>query len=185
MKNLIKDSFKVFTSYLLAFLVFSVFLIVVIGMTRTTERLYFWLPAYSFVNFLILVSAIYNDIKRLAKIEKRPEYNLNPYPLKGLVIGIIGFLPVALVEAVYPLISFEDPVLIRIAHAALNTVMGPLYFIIRMGRGTTIAYVAASFVVPVLSTLSYLAGYYNIDLGRLIGRKPKDIQESDIQKDRK
>lgn len=185
MKNLIKDSFKVFTSYLLAFLVFSVFLIVVIGMARTTERLYFWLPAYSFVNFLILVSAIYNDIRRLAKIEKRPEYNMNPYPLKGLVIGIIGFIPVALVEAVYPLISFEDPVLMRIAHASLNTVMGPLYFIIRIGGGTTMAYVAASFVVPVLSMLSYLAGYYNFDLRRIIGKKPKETQKNDTQETRK
>jgi hypothetical protein len=178
MKTLIKDSVKVLTSYLLAFLVFSIFLIVVISMTRTTESLYFWLPIYSFVNFLILFLAIYSDIKRLATIEKRPQYDLKPYPLKGLVIGIIGFLPVVLIEVIYPLIHIEDLVFKRIAHAALNTVMGPLYFIIRLGGGTTMSYVLASMVVPVLSMLSYMAGYYNIDMGKLFRRKKKQPPKS-------
>lgn len=182
MKNHLKDGFKVFTSYLLAFLVFSVFLIVVLGMTRTTERFYFWLPTYSFLNFLILASAIYNEISRLGRIERRPEYDMNPYPLKGLVIGIIGFIPVALVEAIYPFIHFDDPLLMRIAHAALNTVMGPLYFIIRIGKSTPISYVMASLVVPVLSMLSYLVGYYNIQPKKVFTNIIKDTPKKEDKK---
>lgn len=169
MKNLLKDSLKVISSYIMALVVFVIFLVAVISLTR--DNFYFWLPIYSFVIFLLLFSMLYSDLKRLAIRDKRPQYNLKPYPLKGLVLGIIGFTPVMLMELAYPLINFRDPIIERIGHAALNTLMGPLYFIIRMGKSTTGAYIVASLAVPVVSMLSYMVGYYGIDIKSYFKKK--------------
>lgn len=178
MKNHIKGGVKVFTGYAISLLVFVIFIYVFLGITR--DSFYTWLPLYSFLMFLLMFAIIYSDLKRLAIKEKRPQYNLNPYPLKGFVLGVIGFLPIILIELIYPLVQLEGEVLNNIKHKVLNTFMGPLYFIIRIGKSTTVSYAVASLVVPVISMLAYLAGYYGFELrsylNKLSKKEPTDTK---------
>lgn len=125
------------------------------------------LRIYSFVIFLILAMLVYADMNRLAVKEKRPQYDLKPYPVKGLVYGLLGYLPVLVLILVYPLINVESTAInvANLKHLLLNALMGPLFFLIKLGNETMQAYIIAWFVVPVLAMLGYLAGYYGFELG--------------------
>ncbi|HHW47562.1 MAG TPA: hypothetical protein GXX14_02965 [Clostridiaceae bacterium] len=166
MKEYIKSGFRVFIDYIISLVVFVVFLYMFLAITKDNYSK--WIPLYSFLNFLLLYAMLYSDLKKLAVKEKRPQYNLNPYPMKGLIIGLIGFLPLIVIQLIYPLILLNDPVANRIKELALKTLMGPVYFVVRLAGGTTIGYVAASLVVPIVSMFAYMAGFYGFQF-----RKPK------------
>ena len=165
--NYIKGGLKVFTGYLMSLLVFVIFLYLFISVTK--DSFYAWLPLYSFILFVLMFLIIYSDMRKLAVKERKPQYNLNPYPFKGLVLGLIGFSPLILLELVYPLLIFGSEPLNRVKHLVLNTLMGPLYFVVRLGNGSVWAYAAASLVVPVIAMLAYLAGYYGFELMKFFG----------------
>lgn len=160
--NYLKSGLKVFKDYLLSLILFVVFLYPFIVITG--NRFLDWLPIYSILVFLLMFSITYSDLKSIAKREKRPQYNLNPYPLKGLVIGIIGFLPFIVLELIYPFIVFDNTTANRIKELALKTLLGPVFFSIRFTGGNTISYVIASLIVPVIAMLGYMAGYYDFYL---------------------
>lgn len=160
MKYYIKNSLKVLTDYFISMIIFVVLLYPFMGIMGSPEKISRWLPVYSIIFFLFLYSMLYSDYKRLAETEKKPQNELNPHPLKGLIFGFIGFSPVILIELIYPLIVFGDQFLDRLKHVALNTLMGPLYFVIRMAGGTAFAYIIASIIVPVIVMVAYMAGYY-------------------------
>jgi len=172
----IKNGLKVLFGYLISLVIFAVFLYVVLSIAK--ENLYKWLPVYSFVIFLLMFAIIYSDIKRLAAKEKRPQYNLNPYPLKGLIYGLLGFSPLIFLELIYPLIVFEDSTLMRIKEIILNTLLGPLYWLLKITGETAAGYAAVSAVVPAISMLAYLAGYYGFELGKYIKKKPEQEEKT-------
>jgi hypothetical protein len=178
MKNYLKGGLKVLSSYIITLIFFIVFLYTFIVIAK--DNFVDWLPYYSLINFLLLFVIIYTEYKRLGKKEKRPQYDLNPYPFKGLIYGIIGFLPVIILELIYPFISFNNEIYDRIKELALDAIMGPLYFIIKIGNRSIISYVIASLTVPVITMLAYLAGYYGFDLKKLIGKK-NDIKATTKQ----
>lgn len=175
MNNYLKGGLKILGSYVITLLIFVVFLYAFLSIAR--DKFSYWLPIYSFVFFLLLFAIIYSDMRKLALKEKRPQYNLNPYPLKGLVYGFIGFLPVIILELIYPLIALDNNVLIRIKELILKTLMGPLYFIIKLGGGTTIAYIIASLIIPAISMLAYMAGYYGFELGKYFKKTPQGLSK--------
>lgn len=161
MKNYISGGLKVFFTYCIALVIFAVFLFTVISLSG--DKFGFWLLVYSFVMFLLLISMIYSDMKRLAIKEKRPQYDLNPYPVKGLVYGSIGIIPLALLEVIYVFLNFADPILDRIKHLALNTLLGPLYVFIKLGNESWVAYALVLLLVPAFAMLGYLAGFYGFN----------------------
>jgi hypothetical protein len=114
-----------------------------------------------------MASIIYADLKQLAMKEKRPQYNLKPYPLKGLVLGLIGFSPFIILTLVYPLINFNNEIYDNVKRLIFNAILGPVYFIAKMGKGSYAAYIVASLVVPIISMLSYMAGYYGFNFPKL------------------
>jgi len=167
----IKGGLKILFDYTVSMLVFGVFFITFVGILK--DNYYAWLPVYSFVMFLLVYALVYSDVKRIAIKEKKPQYNLKPYPLKGLVLGIIGFLPYILIELLTVIITFQDEFLNNLEHKLLNGFLGPLYFIIRLGKSTTQAYVIASLVVPFIAMIAYLAGYYGFEAGKLFKKFSK------------
>lgn len=171
--NYIKGGLKVFFGYCISLLMFGVFLYVFISITG--DRFSFWLPFYSFLFFLMMFLIIYSDLNKLAMKEKRPQYNLNPYPLKGFIFGLIGFSPFILLELIYPLINLNDDVLERIKHLALNTLLGPLYWVLRIFGSTTGAYIAVSLLVPLIAMLGYLSGHYGFKLKGLFKKDTKPV----------
>lgn len=156
MKNYISGGLKVLITYCITLVIFVVFLFTVISLAK--DNFGFWLSVYSFAMFLLLAAMVYSDMERLALKEKRPQYNLNPYLMKGLVYGLIGMIPFAVLEIIYPLINLGDPILERMKHLALNTLLGPLYGFIKLGNESAVAYVLALFIVPVIAMLGYMAG---------------------------
>lgn len=164
MKNYISGGLKVLIAYFLSLVVFGVFLFTVLSLAK--DNFGFWLLVYCFVIFLLLAFMIYSDMKRLALKEKRPQYDLNPYPAKGLVYGLIGIIPLAVLEIIYPLINFGDPIMDRIKHLALNTLLGPLYGFIKLGNESAIAYAAALLLIPLFAMLGYMAGFYGFELNK-------------------
>lgn len=170
--NYIKNGLKVLVGYCISLLVFAIFIYVFLSLAKdNTNKL---LPYYSLLFFLMVFSIIYVDMKKLAEKEKKPQYDLHPYPLKGLIYGFIGFSPIILIELISVFIVFGDQFADHIKHLAINTLMGPLYFIIRAGSEKPMAYILASLVVPLIALLGYLAGYYGFNIFKYLKKEDKN-----------
>lgn len=154
----VKSSARVLANYSISVLLFIIFLYAVISLAKNNTST--WLAIYSFVVFLLCYALIYSDMKKLAIKERKPQYKLKPYPVKGFVYGIIGFLPFIILEITYLFIIFDDSVLNRIKHALLNTVMGPLYWCIKLFSSSFIGYAVATSIVPVIAGFAYMMGYF-------------------------
>jgi hypothetical protein len=135
------------------------------------ESVRYVLPYYSFVISVILVLLVYPYMKELAIKEIRPYKDSKPHPLKGLLYGVGAFLPIIIIELVYPFVVFEGQALMEIKPIILNVLMCPLYWIVELLGRSVAAYAVASAVVPVTAMLGYLGGYYGIDLGKYLGMK--------------
>lgn len=170
MAKYFKGALKVFTSYSITLILFIVFLYTVISIAG--ENTSYWLAPYSFFFFVLTSLILYVEMKALAQKEKRPAYNTLHYPLKGLVLGILGFLPYIIAEIVYPFISFKDEVFNNMTRIALHTLLGPVYVFIKLLNTTVYGYILATIAIPIVAMLGYLAGYYDFDIPFLKRKKP-------------
>jgi len=55
------------------------------------------LSIFSLFSFILTTSLLYMAMHDIGRIDKKP-YNWNRYPLKGLLLGFLGFLPYFIVE---------------------------------------------------------------------------------------
>lgn len=179
MKDYIKSSAKILYNYAMVLIVFVIFIYVFMSLTK--ENFNNLLPVYSILLFLFAFLIIYSDMKNLAIKEKKPQYDLKPYPFKGLVYGMIGIIPIAFPVAVAALIHFKDDTVERIKHLAINTFLGPMYFMIRWLNEAPIGYIAAILLLPLIAMLGYLAGYYGIDMTNKL-KKKKVVPEKGFTK---
>lgn len=177
MKTYIRKGARLIYDYAMAMIVFAVFLYPFMGITK--DAFNNWLPLYSALLFLFMLFLIYGDMKDLAIKEKKPQYGYTHYPLKGLVYGLISIIPITLITAVFTFIHFSDDVAERIKHVGINTLLGPLYFIIRWQNEAIWSYFAAILTIPVIAALGYLAGHYGFDL---IKRKKEPEQQKGFTK---
>ncbi|MCX7842235.1 MAG: hypothetical protein N2489_04075 [Clostridia bacterium] len=173
MRNELKSSLKVFTGYLVSLILFVLFIPSILSFGK--DNLGPWIFGYSLVIFILMCNIIFADMKKLGDKERRPEYNLKPYPLKGLVVGFMGFLPFILLQIAYPFIKFNlGPIDIeRLKHVALNTLMGPLYWFIKLGNESAWAYAAAASIVPLIAMAGYMAGIWRFEFSLFPKRQPK------------
>ncbi len=162
MKNFIKSSAKILFDYAMVLIVFAIFIYVFMSITK--DNFNTWLPYYCLLIFILAFYIIYTDMKNLAIKEKKPQYELNPYPLKGLIYGLAGTLPIALITAAAALVSLGNETAERIKHLAINVFLGPMYFLIRWMNETPLGYAAAILLLPLISMLGYLAGHYGINI---------------------
>ena len=91
----IKRGLKITTNYLLAVIVFGVFLMPILTLFENSNETAVFV--YSIIIFLLMTPTIYIEMSRLAFKEKRPQYNINPSPFKGVYYGFIGVIPLILV----------------------------------------------------------------------------------------
>jgi hypothetical protein len=173
-KNICTSSLKVLMDYFIALILFVVFLMIPVGLAK--ENFYRWLSIYSFVIFILMFMLIYSDMKKIAQKEKRPQYNIKHYPFKGLIIGLVAIIPLALVEIIYPFILFDNAVFNRIKHVILNVLLGPVYSFIKIGNSSVTAYICATAIVPLIAMLGYLAGYYSFEASILLKKFSKKNQ---------
>lgn len=180
MKQYLRTGGKILYDYAMSLIVFIVFLYPFIGLAK--GNLYTWLPLYCIIVFLFTFFLIYSDMKALAVKEKKPQYELNPYPLKGLIYGLVAVIPVILITGVLALLHFENSTVDRIRHLAVNTLLGPMYFIIGWMKESFFGYAAAILVIPILAMLGYLAGHFGINIFKTIFKKKDVIQEKGFTK---
>ncbi len=180
MKQYIKTGGKILYDYAMSLIIFVVFLYPFIGLAK--ENLYTWLPLYCIIVFIFTFLLIYTDMKALAVKEKKPQYELSPYPLKGLVYGLFAIIPVVLVTGVLSLLRFDNSAADRLRHLAINTLLGPVYFIIGWMKESFIGYAAAILVIPILAMLGYLAGYFGINILKTVFKKKNVAQEKGFTK---
>lgn len=177
MKYFVRKALKTSVDYAIVLVIYVIFLYTFVAITG--DKFYNWLPVYSVVNFLLLFLILYNDYKMLAMKERKPQYNLNPYRLKGFYMGVLGFLPVVIAVTVLFSIRFEDELAARLAELVAKGFLGPVYFILRAGGETFLTYAGAMFTVPAIAALGYLAGYHNFSIRNLFGKKKETTSSVD------
>lgn len=180
MKQYIKTGGKILYDYAMSLIIFIIFLYPFIGLVK--DNIYTWLPLYCIIVFLFTSIIIYTDMKALAIKEKKPQYELNPYPLKGLIYGLFAIIPVVLVTGVLSLLHFDDSTMDRLRHLVINTLLGPMYFIVGWMKESFLGYAAAILVIPVLAMLGYLAGYFGIHIIKTVFKKKEVVQDKGFTK---
>jgi hypothetical protein len=161
MKEYFSGAFKTFFDYSVVLLGFVLFLYAFLN--------YLWF--YSFIFFLLFALVIYADYRALAQREKRKHSNAKAYPIKGFILGLLGFSPYIIALTIYPFINLEgviklEPEIVnRIKELVLNTLLGILYWFYKLGNESPVSYTLAVLLVPALAGLGYLAGYYGFDFG--------------------
>ncbi len=179
MLNHIKGGLKVFYDYCISLILFIIFLYPFLSFTK--ENFLKWLPLFSLFIFLLMALITYSDMKALAFKEKRPQYSetMMPYPWKGIVLGLIGFVPFIIIEIVLFSFTFGE-VLEVLKPALIKGLLGPIYFFISIADNGALGYIIANLAIPVISLLGYLAGHYDYDLGvkfKKYFKKLKEIKE--------
>lgn len=147
---------KVGVGYIISLIVFCVFSFSVLGLGKeATPQIMPWL---SFAIFWVLFFTVYNDMRTIAHKEKRPQYNINPSPYKGLLYGLIGILPILAIQAIVISIKVpEDFVDFRIR--VFQLISGPLYWIAKVFGNKIWMYMAANLSIIIMAFLGYLAGH--------------------------
>ncbi len=179
MKEYIKQGARILGNYCISLVIFAIFIYPF--MSITGENFNKWLPLYCVIIFLFATLIIFSDMKTIAIKEKRPQYDLNPYPLKGLVYGLISIIPLAVITAASALFHFQDGIIDHLKHVAVNVLLGPMYFLIRLLKESPLGYAAALLLIPLIAMLGYLAGHYGVNITEKI-RKKKPVQEKGFTK---
>jgi hypothetical protein len=179
-KQYIRCGARILFDYVIALILFVVFLYPFIGLTG--DKLYVWLPLYSFILFLLAFYIIYAEMKGQGIKEKKPQNNMNPYPLKGAVYGLFGIIPLSFAVAVIAAVPIKDTTLGNLRHIAVNMILGPLYFFFRWLNETLLGYIAAILLIPVISALGYLAGYFGFNLKNKLFGKKETVREPEFKK---
>ena len=180
MKSVLKNGLKIFLNYIIVLVIFGVFIYPFIAITG--DNFGKWLPVYSIIIFLLMFLIIYTDMKSLAKKEIRPQYGLNPFPLKGLLYGAIGAAPVALLVVAASVFHFGDEFLEQLKGVAVKAFMGPVYFMVKWLGKTPSAYGSAILLLPLAAMLGYLAGFYNVNITEKLKKKKETTQEKPFAK---
>lgn len=180
MDSFFKNALKVFSDYCITLLIFVIFIYPVLSFAKANYLT--WVAVYSFVIFLLLYKLLFADLKTIAIKQKRPQYNLHPHPLNGLLFGLAGFIPVVILEIVYLFLHFNVDTYNRIAHIALNIILGPEYWFVKVLGSSAAAYIAATLLVPVICMLGYLAGFYNWNLSLFKKKDARNVKDQSTAK---
>ncbi len=174
--SVIKRALKVTTSYLLTLIVFAVFSVIVLSFGENTIATA--MTVFSFLLFLLLFYTAYVDMRVIAFKEKRPQYNINPSPFKGLLYGFIGSLPVLIIQILTLVIKIPGlPPEALLMRRILQAVSGPLYWFARLIGNAPVSYMLSLLLVVLIAGLGYYAGYYDFYLvariRKRLGLEPK------------
>lgn len=156
MKTYISGSLKVLMNYGIILLIFIIFLPA--GLNS--------ISIYSWVIFILMLLLLYSDFNSLALKERKPAYNIVNYPLKGLIMGAAGFLPIIIIALVLNLADFGSENANIIKNAILKVITAPLF-------GFLTENLLLLLIIPVVVGLAYLAGHYGKELPRIFKSKPR------------
>ncbi len=167
----IKTAFKVFTDYIITVFLFCVFLIslLLIANQDTARPI---LIGYSLVWFIMLMMMVYSKMKRVAQKEVIPQYELNPYSLKGFVYGLVAMIPNFIVAVLNAVLVFPSETFNARRLLAVKLFFGPLHSFIELTGDTVYSFFIVCLIVPIIACTGYLAGYYGIyPFAKMLGKK--------------
>ena len=173
LKTFLRHAFKTTTDYLAILFIFVILSYPVISMGGENPA-----PAVRVVSvilFLLLFALLYRDMNEVDTRERRPQYEINPTPLRGLLLGLVGLIPVWLVQLVIALLPLTGNETFRTR--LLQALCVPLYWLVSLAGGQAILYVVLLPVVALMGFLGYWAGLRDFFLMqriyRMIGYTPK------------
>ncbi len=164
----IKRSLKICTDYALALILFFLFTMPVIsGAKENTQNAMTYL---SIGVFIILFYTVYIDMRNMAFKEKRPQYNINPPFYKGFLYGLMGIIPLVVIQII--LIIIKVPTEYETLHRRLYQGFGgPLYWLSRIFGDQPIHYVISFAVLAIIAGVGYFAGFKDFYLLSFIRQK--------------
>ena len=173
LKTFLRHALKTTTDYLAILFVFVILSYPVVSMGGENPA-----PAVRIVSvllFLLLFALLYRDMNEVATRERRPQYEIHPTPLRGLLLGLVGLIPVWLVQAVIALLPLTGNETLRTR--LLQAICVPLYWLASLLGGQPLLYVLLLPVVALMGFLGYWAGLKDFFLMqriyKLIGYTPK------------
>lgn len=173
LKTFLKHALKVFTDYLAVLFIFIILSYPVISIGGDNPA-----PAVgvaSFFLFLLLFLLLYRDMFDIAVRERRPQYNINPGPVRGLLLGLTGLVPIWVIEGVIALVRIGDNEIFQIR--LIQAVSVPLYWLAALVNGQPSLYPFLLLLVAGMAFLGYWAGLRDFFLMqriyKLIGYTPK------------
>jgi small-conductance mechanosensitive channel len=175
-KSNIRRALKVTIDYFVNVVIFVIFLSVVINVAKNNLQTGVFI--FSIIIFLIMFSMIYTNMSEIAFKEKRPQYGLHPSPYKGFLYGVIGLVPVFLLQLLNYAIPYGEE-LLTLQFRVLQGITGPLYWIASLISDESWAYHLVLLVIPVAAGLGYLAGhreFYIMRKLKIFDKKKKNIK---------
>jgi hypothetical protein len=173
LKTFLRHALKVTTDYLAVLFIFIILSYPVVSMGGEEPG-----PAVRVVSvllFLVLFALVYRDMNEVATRERRPQYGINPTPARGVLLGLVGLIPVWAVQGIVFLLPLSGNETFRTRLLQASSV--PLYWLASLSGGHRGLYPALLLLVAVMAFLGYWAGLRDFFLMqriyKLIGYTPK------------
>lgn len=176
MKSFFRTATKVLFDYIVVLIIYVILIYSFIATSK--DKFNDLLPYYGMVFLAFAFLLIYLDMNKIAVKERKPEYGYKAYPFKGFVYGLVAVIPLAVIVVIASLIQFKDTPLNNLKHIGVNMLLGPMYFIIRWLKEEPIGYAAAIMVLPVISMLGYLAGYFGIGITNKVKKNKPSVEKN-------
>lgn len=164
----IKRGLKVTIDYLLILVLFFIFSSIALGFVKDEASGVMFV--LSVIVFLILFYTVYVDMRIMAFKEKRPQYEINPSPFKGLLYGAIGSVPLVVIQVIIMLIKVPEE-WATFQKRLYQSLGSPLYWLSRTFGNAPIHYLLSFVAVVLIAGIGYYAGYKEFYLVSFINKK--------------
>ncbi|NLN66272.1 MAG: hypothetical protein GX144_12875 [Clostridiaceae bacterium] len=159
----IKRGLKITGDYFISLVIFAIFSSLVFTLAKNNIEKGIFI--FSIIMFIVLFSMIYSGMSDVAFREKRPQYKINPPPYKGFLYGLIGALPVFILQLLYYIVRVDELYLIA-KRRALQFLTGPFYWLASLISKEVWSYHLVLLLIPVIAGLGYMAGYHDFYIMR-------------------
>ncbi len=162
-KSQILRGLKITTDYLTTLVMFAIFLAIVMNVFKNNLETGVFI--FSIIIFLVFFSMTYTNMSEVAFKEKRPQYGIHPSPYKGFLYGVIGMLPILILQLVNYFIPYGDR-LLTFERRVLQGLTSPLYWLASLISDQSWTYHLVLLVIPIIAGLGYLAGHHEFYIMR-------------------
>jgi hypothetical protein len=111
------------------------------------------IPIFTIVILLFGLYILSVDFNALAIVERKPANNISTHPFKGMISGILGIIPVLIIVLVINSLNFGSKTGNIIRVDIIKVILAPVF-------GFVSANVLFVLMIPIVTTLTYLYGYY-------------------------
>ncbi len=172
-RTFFRHAMKVTVDYFVVLLLFAILSYPVLSMAGENPRTP--VSVVSFLLFLALFGLTYRDFFEIAVREKRPQYEIRPGPVRGMLLALLGLMPVWVLQLVTFLLPLGGNEVFR--RRILQVLSVPFYWLGTLLGGWAPLFVALTGMTAVMVFLGYLAGlrdfYLMQRIYKLVGYTPK------------